>query len=612
MKLNLDSVAVFNSISRSHYNLHLGVSCGGEDRNIEWHIKCLKRTLEGDFFTLTEASYFFQTLQQIIELLDIDELEQSISVLKGQIITRKGIEQIDGQRFTFCPNAPARFRNEVLNGQGKTSFALRVYRQLERRRLASTQANDIISHIWDTENHIEQIQKGEVNPEIDKRPWLKAEIILTGKWGLLGAMEKVLSSTMEFEIIDAMKKKRQETICTFHHDLESIADQLRSIFLEIMKIKQNKGYPSDISDKAKNSLESYYKICTSKLLLINQLIENKSLSENEEVRRVIVSLKIKLIYTINSLSQVVQSRGSLRVMVFERMLFLQLYFNLLADVHSYDELNLSFSKKSQIKVHFLPDLGGKSLIETISLLSEITKSPKFNDKIAEKFYDHLMNDLFIVEQEAKVDKDDYETLMALQRWILLSFFQRRLMRMVGHFELLRKHLENYFSKDAKPYVPRELYDVFFDVSYVLANLLKSQAELHKVFAKTNYVRYRRLKSDPRLRRLKKYSEILYAEPIRAELNEIKSKLSAILSTFLNICALTNRYTGLGVQNAFEKSVHEQLHDMGFQGSLTEAMFDMDVFQQLMQRPWVKNQSLNREKLLELARVCQILAMTIAK
>ena len=551
------------------------------------------RTLIGErIFNHRSLKDLLQLIKDLIALCTRDNLQISFDLLKDDLAGRMGDFELTPENLRLPGKNNEHLVHQAIQGHSVFAFGFHVLLLLDLRLREDDQALNLHSSLGERLRKLSLLQMETQRKVKTSEQQVVSEFIVAHSAALLKDLGSISNLSLSSDIRISVSKHKNHVGNLLKEEIESldlrISDAL--IFLsQLNKLsKSSKAYEA----KCRKSLSKIGR----ELMGISYLITGaeKAVNDKEILRgEVMDNVRLNLFFAMLLLPHSDVFRGKYQSAIEGRLMQLSHYANYLHDIDFGKVAHITFPQDCQLSYKELPAFAGRKAIDIVKLVGAVeaadTKNSNYRWDLYLAIELHLRNHI--------KNREELQAVIALKKLLVYQMLQRHSAKSMHSLESIRDTILGLESGiKGSVYLPEDVISILRDVCHCFSQLLNEKDDQHVKNLYRNhqspmayYIQekmpksYYRRQTDGSIRRANS-----------ADQTSVGDKLDHLLEVLCDSCERNLERDPIAMN--LDRVIKEHAP---YEGGLLEILDDPERLRKLMETPIIKNQSLNKKKLIQL-------------
>jgi hypothetical protein len=595
VNINIENIKEFFGTQASHFDISRLNSSFEHIPHYAIYRKRFKRLVDNRHFGRRESIEIFDLLDDLIALSTKENLEKAKNMLMSDIAGRLGTFHIHENKLVFEGQFNQNLVNQSIQGNSAHAFFMKVLLILNKRLRYDQEALDLHSSLNERLNKLVELQKNKGENIQTPQNQTISEFILANSSRIMVDLSKISKYSLDSNVKDSITRHREELDDLLVEEIKALDERVSEALIFLSQLQKLQKSSRAYAEKCRKSLEKMSRDLLSVAYLVScteDVVKGKMIHDSELVD----NIRLNLFFALTLLPYHDIFSGRYQNALENKLMYLS---HLAQYLYSFDidEIgSLIIPESSEFSVEGLIDVKGKTVAEVFQDLES-----HLEDRDQSMLWNFFMQ-IELYFRNNKADIDEKVVLMSLKKLLAQKLLEQRTDKTIRTLYLLKKLVSDHGDYKAADqlFISEDVVLLLRETCHSLEQLLNTRKEcVPKIYKKMNapllYFQKEKMPKS-RYRRMTE-GAITRTQAFKEDENDLGEHLDSLMTTLCDVCEKNiERSAGSGLMDKVIREIAPA------QGGLLDILDDPDRLRQLMEVPLIKNQSLNRKRLVQLLQL----------
>jgi hypothetical protein len=590
MKILRTNIKPFSSIDPTHIDLQKLNSVFEHVPHFGIYRRRIRNLVSETHYGRRELQDVLQLTQDLISLSTRTNLEVSFDLLKKDLSGRIGEFELRPDEIIFEGRVVENLVQQAIAGHSLIAFNLHVLLRLDDRIRQDHAADELHEGLSARLRHLCQLQMQTQRKKKDVQQQVVSEYILAHSASLMKDLKKISNLSLSSDVRLSVNRHRDHVISLMKEEFDAFDLRISDSLIFLSQLNKLLSSSRAYENKCRVALERMSRELLGLTFLLSgteKTIEDESLKSFA-----LENIKLNLFFALLLLPHSEVFRGKYATAVEGRLMQLSHYANYIKDIDFESVTVLSFPEDSTLGFEGLPPFKGQKVIDLVRMINAQETNVKKSSNLHWNLY--LQIELYL--RNHLKNQRELESIIAMKKLLVYQMLQRYTSRSVQSLKNIRAAVLGVEGRETDTiYLPPDVILILRDVCHCFSQLLqngnKKVFELYRNDA--NPFSYRQKERLPKgVYRRRTEGSIRQAKD--SDQAPVGEQLESLLNVLCDSCE-RNLERNVASQQ-LDKIIKE---NAPYDGGLLDILDDPERLRKLMESPIIKNQSLNRKRLVQL-------------
>ena len=590
MRILRANIRTFYSPDASHVDLQRLNSAFDHVPHFAIYRRRIRNLVSEKFYGRRELQDVLQLTQDLISLSTKDNLEKSFDLLKQDLAGRMGAFEIRPDELVFEGRLNENLIQQAILGHSAIAFSLHTLLKLDDRIRQDHMAEELHEGLGTRLRHLCQLQMQTQRKKKDADHQVVSEFVIAHSASLLRDLKKISNLSLSTDVRLSVNRHRQHVISLLKEELETFDARISDSLIFLSQLNKLLTSSKIYEKKCRHALERM----SRELLGLTYLLTNtEKMVEDDAIKSfALENIRLNLFFALLLLPYNEVFKGKYLTAVEGRLMQLSHYANYIKDIDFESITVLSFPEDSTLKFEGLPPFRGQKVIDLVRMINIQESNAQKNSTLHWNLY--LEMELYL--RNHLKNQVELESIIAMKKLLVYQMLQRHTARSLDSLKAIRDAVLGVEGRESDfVYLPQDILVILREVCHCFSQLLqdgnKKVLDLYRNEA--NPLVYHQKERLPKgIYRRRTEGAIRQAKDGSQE--NVGTQLDHLLNVLCDSCE-RNLDRNLSSQQ-MDKIISE---NAPYNGGLLDILDDPERLRKLMDSPIIKNQSLNRKRLVQL-------------
>ena len=595
MVIEIEHIKDFFGTQASHFDLQRLSAIFEHIPHYTIYKKRLKRLVENRHFGRREVLEILDLLDDLIALSTRSNLVKAKERLVGDIGGRLGAFLFHKGKLEFGEKVNQTLINQSITGNSVHAFFMTVLLKLDGRLRNDDEADDLHRSLTERLNRLIKLQKtkGE-NPQNPKSQTI-SEFIFANSSRIMVDLAKISKHSLDTDVKESISKHREDLNGLMGVEMKDLDERISEALIFLSQLQKLQKSSRAYAQKCRKSLEKMSRELLSIAYLVScteDVVKGQKIHDSQLVD----NIRLNLFFALVLLPYHDFFQGRYQNALEDKLMYLS---HLAQYLHSFDIAVIEamvIPEDSEFVVEGLGCVKGKKVSEVFEELENHLDGK--DQTVLWQFF--MQIELYFRNKNPK--DEEMASLMALKKVLAQKLLEQRSDKTIKTLYILKKLV----SEDGDKKLADQLY-ISEDVVTMLRETCHSIEQLLNIRKSCIPKLYKKMDSPLLYFQKEKMPKSKYRRMTDGAITKslaqsdpesnVGDQLEGLLSSLCKVCE------GNIQRNAGSSLMDKVIREIApTQGGLLDILDDPERLRQLMEVPLIKNQSLNKKRLVQLLQL----------
>ena len=590
MRILRSNIRTFYSPDPTHIDLQRLNSAFDHVPHFSIYRRRIRNLVSEKIYGRRELQDVLQLSQDLISLSTKENLEKSFDLLKQDLSGRMGAFELRPNEILFEGRLNENLIQQAILGHSTIAFCLHILLKLDDRIRQDHMAEELHDGLGTRLRHLCQLQMQTQRKKKDADHQVVSEFVIAHSASLLRDLKKISNLSLSTDIRLSVNRHREHVISLLKEELETFDARISDSLIFLSQLNKLLTSSKVYEKKCRHALERM----SRELLGLTYLLTNtEKMVEDDAIKSfALENIRLNLFFALLLLPYSEVFKGKYLTAVEGRLMQLSHYANYIKDIDFESITSLSFPEDSTLKFEGLPAFRGQKVIDLVRMINVQESNAQKNSTLHWNLY--LEMELYL--RNHLKNQVELESIIAMKKLLVYQMLQRHTARSLDSLKAIRDAVLGVEGRESDfIYLPQDILAILREVCHCFSQLLqdgnKKVLDLYRNEA--NPLIYHQKERLPKgIYRRRSEGAIRQAKDGSQE--NVGTQLDNLLNVLCDSCE-RNLDRNISSQQ-MDKIISE---NAPYNGGLLDILDDPERLRKLMDSPIIKNQSLNRKRLVQL-------------
>jgi len=591
--INIETIRDFFGTQASHFDLQRLSSSFDHIPHYAIYKKRLKRLVESRHFGRRECIEIFHLLDDMISLSTRVNLTEAKRLLISDIGGRVGAFEIEKNQIIFGEQINHNLLTQSLQGNSTHAFFLKVLLKLHHRLRFDEEAEDLHHSLNERLSKLADLQQNKGEHLQEPKNQTISEFILANSTRIMIDLGKISKYSLNSTVKESLIHHREELDSLLGEEIKALNERISETLIFLSQLQKLQNSSRVYADKCRKSLEKMSRELLSLAYLVS-CTEDVVKDQKKHDTNMIDNIRLNLFFALTLLPYNDIFNGRYQNALENKLMYLS---HLAQYLHSFDHVEIRtmvIPEDSVFKVEGLNCVKGKMVGEVVDDIETQIKAA--DQSILWKFF--MQIELHF--RNHSLSSDEKTALLSLKKLLAQKLLEQRSDKTIKALCILKQLVSDNGDLKAadRLFISEDIVLMLRETCHSIEQLLNVRKEcVPKIYKKMNSPllyfqkekmpksRYRRMTNGVIAKGISSFGE---------ENKDFGEQLDVLMQSLCKVCDDNiERSAGSVLMDKVIKEIAPR------QGGLLDILDDPDLLRKLMDVPLIKNQSINRKRLIQL-------------
>ena len=595
MIIKIENVREFFSTQASHFDIPRLNSSFEHAPHYIIYRKRLKRLVESRDFGRRERIQIFDLLEDLIAFLTKNNLARAKELLISDIGGRVGSFRIENDEFIFKNITNENLLNQSLLGNSVHAFFMKVLIMLHKRMAHDQEALELYLSLNDRINKLVELQKNKGDNIQTPKNQTISEFIIAKSSEVMADLNKISRHSLDAGIKHSIDKHKSDLDDLLGEEMKALNERISDALIFLIQLLKLQKSSRQYKEKCKKSLNKMSRELLSIAYLVS-CAEDVAKGQKIYDSELLENIRLNLFFAFTLLPYNDIFMGRYQNALENKLMYLS---HLAQYLCSFNNSEIGFyviPETSTFAVEGLESVQGKKVVEVFEDLK--THLEDKDQSVARKFF--MQIELHF--RAKNLSEEEGTALISLKKLLAQRLLEQLSDCTIKTLYALKELVSDTGDHKAayQLYVSEDVVLLFRETCHSLEQLLNLRKKwVSKI--------YKKMQSPLLYYQKEKMPKSRYRRRTNGVLTKIKSfhgrelELGDQLLELLNsLCEVCDKNLERSASSCLMDKVIRKIAPQ--QGGLVDILDDPQKLRLLMEDPSIKNQSINRNSLMQLLKL----------
>lgn len=551
---------------------------------------------------LKEKSYgrrhqheLLQLLKDLVCLCTRDNLQEAFEHLKTDISGRMGTFEMTPESIRLPETYNEALLQQAMLGQSSFAFAFHVLQLLDQRLREDDRAVKMHEDLGKRLRNLSRLQMETQRKSKGQDQQVISEFIVAHSASLLKDLNAISNLSLSSDVRVSVSKHKHHVGNLLREEMESLDQRISDSLIFLSQLDKLSKSSKVFEEKCRKSLSKMGR----ELMGIAYLITGaeKTLDDKDVLKGVVMdNVRLNLFFALLLLPYSDGFSGKYQTAVEGRLMLLSHYANYLHEMDFKDVVKAVFPPNCKLSCDGIAKFGSRKVVDVAKWVAHQTQvrdnGATFRWELYQSIELHLRNRI--------QSRQELEAVISLKKLIVYQMLQQHSVKSMDSLNAIRQALtgEENGEGGMGVYLPQDVVKILREICHCFSQLLNNDPERVKGLYRqhVNPRAYFNLEKLPKSHYRRQTNGVI--QRAKGENGEgIGEQLGHLLDVLCESCE-KNVDRDLGASQ-LDKVISS---NAPYDGGLLEILDDPKALRKLLENPAIKNQSLNRKKMVQLIQL----------
>lgn len=540
----------------------------------------------------------FQLIDDLIRLCTRENLEIAFDLLKDDLCGRMGAFELTPDLVRFSGKRNENLIQQAFMGHSAMAFVLNILLTLDLRLREDDQAMKIHEGLGQRLRKISQLQMQTQKKKKSSEDQVLSEFIVAHSASIIKDLGEIANLSLSTDVRMSVDRHKQHVGDLLRDEIGALDQRISDALIFLSQLNKLSKSSRAFESKCRKSLE---KMCRE-LLSVSYLVTSAERAVNDKdvlKGEVMDNVRLNLFFALLLCPHNEVFRGKYQSAVEGRLMLLSHYANYLHEIDFAKVAQVTFPQDSILKFEGMSSFAGK---KPLDLVKELVQLESIEDKKSNVRWELYLAVELHLRNHVK-HRQELEAVIAFKKLLIYQMFQKFTTKSMDSIKAMRDSIIGRGpDQGGMIYLPEDLLGILRDVCHCFTQLLDKKDE--------RVVKLYRDHPSPRAYHIQeKLPKSIYRRQTRGAISKAKGASQSaigdqITSLLGELCSSCEKNMDRDAQSKqLDKII--KLHSP-YDGGLMEILDSPELLKKLMENPVIKNQSLNRKRLVQLLSLTRVI------